>query len=160
MATVTTKTVQIFRNSGNNQPYRVYSGWMICYHVNEWLISKSVCRPPYVEPPRLLQFLALVSILHSTGKQTWDVLLEMSFLKQIGLIDVFSARGRSGRGGRGGRGKVTTTPDTSIKPICFNCGKEGHLKSVCRSNAVSTQQQEVSRAVAAQRKEACTRTSK
>ena len=75
-------------------------------------------------------------------------------------IDVFSARGRSGRGGRGGRGKVTTAPDTSFKPICFNCGKEGHLKSVCRSNAVSTQEQEVARAVAAQRKEACTRTSK
>ena len=38
--------------------------------------------------------------------------------------------------------------------------QEGHLKSVCRSNAVSTQEQEIARAVAAQRKEACTRTSK
>ena len=75
-------------------------------------------------------------------------------------IDVFSARGRSGRGGRGGRGKVTTAPDTSFKPICFNCGKEGHLKSNCRSNAVSTHEQDIARAVAAQRKEACSRTSK
>ena len=74
--------------------------------------------------------------------------------------DVFSARGRSGRGGRGGRGRVSTVLDTEFKPICFNCGKEGHLKSVCRSAAVSTQEQEVARAVAAQRKEACTRSSK
>ena len=79
-------------------------------------------------------------------------------LQYLQRIDVFSARGRSGRGGRGGKGKVSTVLDTAFKPICFN--KEGHLKSVCRSAAVSTQEQEVARAVAAQRKEACTRSSK
>ena len=70
-------------------------------------------------------------------------------------VDMFVAGGRSGRGGRGGRGgRIPSTGKNHIKPICFNCGKDGHKAPECRSAAVDQSAQDVARAIAAQRTEA------
>ena len=61
----------------------------------------------------------------------------------------------NGRAGRGNKGRGRSSPNTNvIRPICFNCGKDGHKKSVCRSTAVSEEEQQIAKAVDAQRKEA------
>ena len=63
-------------------------------------------------------------------------------------IDMFITGERNGGGGRG-RGKQSAA--RGIKPICFNCGKDGHKAPDCRSTALDHSAQEVARAIAAQR---------
>ena len=71
---------------------------------------------------------------------------------QVQRADVFLTNGRTGRGNKG-RGR--SSPNTNvIRPICFNCGKDCHYKSVCGSTAISEEEQQIAKAVAAQRKEA------
>ena len=71
---------------------------------------------------------------------------------KIQRADIFVTNGRAGRGNKG-RGKPSQNTNV-IRPICFNCGKDGHYKSVCRSTAVSEEEQQIAKAVAAQKKEA------
>ena len=71
---------------------------------------------------------------------------------RVQIADIFLINGRAGRGNKG-RGRSTPSANV-IRPICFNCGKNGHYKSVCRSTAVSDEEQQIAQAVAAQRKEA------
>ena len=71
---------------------------------------------------------------------------------RVQRADVFLTNGRAGRGNKG-RGKPTPNANM-IRPVCFNCGKDGHYKSVCRSAAVSEEEQQIAKAVAAQRREA------
>ena len=47
-----------------------------------------------------------------------------------------------------GRGKQSADT-TTVRPICFNCGKDGHYKSVCRSTAVSEEEQQIAKTVPA-----------
>ena len=71
---------------------------------------------------------------------------------QVQRADVFLTNGRTGRGNKG-RGR--SSPNTNvIRPICFNCGKDCQYKSVCGSTAISEEEQQIAKAVAAQRKEA------
>ena len=74
-------------------------------------------------------------------------------------VDMFVAGGRSGRGGRGSRPGNVNLPKIHIKPICFNCGKDGHKAPECRSAAVDQSAQDVARAIAAQRTEAASTSS-
>ena len=71
---------------------------------------------------------------------------------RVQRADVFLTNVRAGRGKKD-RGR--SSPNTNvIRPICFNCGKDGHYKSVCRSTTVSEEEQQIAKAVAAQRKQA------
>ena len=62
------------------------------------------------------------------------------------------------RGGRGG-GRSSNRSNSSnskyqFKPICYNCGREGHKSNDCRHPAVNKEDQDIAKAVAQQRKEA------
>ena len=78
--------------------------------------------------------------------------------------DMFISSGRGGRvGGRssnrgssnsGNRGSSNRSNNSNFKPICCNCGREGHKSNECRHPAVNKEDQDIAKAVAQQRKEA------
>ena len=74
-------------------------------------------------------------------------------------IDMFitSGRGRGRMDSGRGRGKQNSPKSNTFKPVCFNCGREGHKSNVCRSPAVSSEQQDIARAVAQQRQDAASK---
>ena len=70
--------------------------------------------------------------------------------------DMFVANSRGGRGGRGrsnNRNNNNSNERSEVKPICFNCGRDGHKSNDCRHPAVSKEDQDIAKAVAHQRKE-------
>ena len=70
---------------------------------------------------------------------------------------MFVANGRGGREGRGrssNRNNNNSNAKSEFKPICFNCGTEGHESNDCRHPAVSKEDQDIAKAIAQQRKEA------
>ena len=77
--------------------------------------------------------------------------------------DMFITNGRGGRsGGRSsnrGNNRSNSRSNSSnskseFKPICYNCGREGHKSYDCRHPAVNKEDQDIAKAVAQQRKEA------
>ena len=70
--------------------------------------------------------------------------------------DIFVVNGRGGRGVRGrsnNRNNDNGNERSEVKPICFNCGRDGHKSNNCRHPAVSKEDQDIAKAVAHQRKE-------
>ena len=76
--------------------------------------------------------------------------------------NIFAANGRGrgrGRANASGRGRGTSA-SSNIRPICFQCGRDGHYKSECRSSPVSEEEQLVARSIAQQRKESVKKSDK
>ena len=72
--------------------------------------------------------------------------------------DMFISNGRGGRGGGRSSNSSSNRSNSSnskyqFKPICYNCGREGHKSNDCRHPAVNKEDQDIAKAVAQQRKE-------